>query len=334
MKKIAYLFTLFALFTACNSGNKESGNNQHQAIDTTSTEIVIEKHTDIDYTQCPLTYLIQGELFFHSVAENQAVKFEEETEPIFNFTFDDKGEILYYSVARDSMLWLKSADINQPEVAPQWLTNLELTKEDCTTETYGQATPLYYNNGALLLCHNFNWNYYDFESMAIYSIANNSIVHKEYDYHLIQKASGELSSDKFEQYFKVVDGQLYYSHHDADVCLSDHLDFNSLKSNEEEDFWVETTFTSFLLSPDKTKILFGAIIEMGDLGHGPYCIANSDGSNQMILTQTDISSNKKPMWLKNNSVAFIDFENNLSVANNEDNSIQIVAQDVTDYKAR
>ena len=66
----------------------------------------------------PLAYLINGELFFHSFDDNQKVKFTEEPEAIFNFTFDPEGNIMYYSVERDSMLWLKSAHIRDLEITP------------------------------------------------------------------------------------------------------------------------------------------------------------------------------------------------------------------------
>ena len=116
-------------------------------------------------------------------------------------------------------------------------------------------------------------------------------------------------------------------------CLTKQ-DFNVLRNKETEDYWVETEFISFTLSPDETKILYGTIIEMDDLGHGPYCIANKDGSNQMILEQTDIGSNKNPVWLKNNSIIFTDYEKNLFVANNDELSIQKIAENVSLYGAR
>ena len=330
MKKTACLFIIFVLLSACNNGNKESGNNEHQTADT----IAIEKSVDITYTECHLAYLIDGELYFHNVEENQRVKFTEEPQIIFNFTFDPEGKTMYYSIKHDSILWLKSVDIDQSEITPQWLTSWGLTKKDCTTETYGEASPLFYYNGNLIIQHNFNWEYYNFRSMAFYSIANNSIAQKEYDYELIQKAAGELPSEKSEQYFNEVDQQLYYTRNNTNVSLSDQLDFKALRGKESEDYWVETAFNSYTLSPDETKILYGVMIEMGDLGHGPYCIANADGSNQMILTETDIASNNMTMWLKNNSVVFTDYKDNLFVANNDESSIQKIAENVTEYKAR
>ncbi|MDD2386707.1 MAG: membrane lipoprotein lipid attachment site-containing protein [Bacteroidales bacterium] len=322
MKKIIYLLVILAVLSACTSGNRKNGNNEEKMADTIAAETI-----DIAYMQCPLAYLIDGELYFHSFDEDQKVKFAEESEVIFNFTFDDEGKTLYYSVERDNSLWLKSADISEAELTPQWLTDWKIKKDDCISQTYFEASPLLFNNDELIIQHNFNWEYYDFKSMAIYSIANNKITKKEYDYKLISKAFGQLSSDKSEQYFKTIDQQLYYTRNNSKVCLTDNLNFDVLKQKENEDYWVETEFINFTFSQDETKILFGALLEFGDLGHGPYCIADANGSNQMIILQTDISGTKEPIWLTNNSLAFIDNVKNLFVIN--DDVTQQIAENVT-----
>lgn len=334
MKETIYFLSIFAILSACSVGNQENRNNELQPADTTATEPILEKPADIAYTQCQFAYLIDGELFFHNVDEDKKVKFSEENENILNFTFTPEGNTLYYSVERDGTLWLKLADIRESTITPQGVVDWNLKKDDCISETYGEVSPLFYYKGDLIIRHNFNWDYYDFYSTAIYSIANKNITQKEFDYDFIQKISGELSSNKAEQYFQTIDENLYYTRNNKKVCLSEELDFKVMRNKEEEDYWVETEFTSFTLSPDETKILYGAMIEMGDLGHGPYCIANTDGSNQMILAGTDIAGSKNPVWLKNNIVVFIDNKNNLFVADNDNNSIRQIAENVTDFKLR
>ena len=90
-----------------------------------------------------------------------------------------------------------------------------------------------------------------------------------------------------------------------------------------------------MFSLDESKILFKVMIGYNEeTFHGPYCIDDSDGSNQMILTETDISSNKEAIWIKNNTVVFTDYKDNLYVANNYDNSIQKIAENATEFKAR
>ena len=333
MKKTIYFLALFAILSACNSGNQNNGNNELQPADTTSAEASLEKPAAIAYTQCPLAYLVDGQLYFHSLDEGKKVKFSEETDDILNFTFNPEGNILYYSVERDSSLWLKLADISESTITPEWLVDWGLMKNEFISETYGGLSPLYYYKGELISRFNFSWDSYDFNKMAIYSIANKKITQKGFDYGFILKISGELSSNKAEQYFQTIDENLYYTRNNKKVCLSDKLDFGVLRSKGNEDYWEETDFNSFMFSPDETKILYGTMIEAGDLGHGPYSIANKDGSNQMILPQTDISD-KNPVWLKNNKIAFIDTENKLFVADNDENSIRQIAENVMIYVAR
>ena len=171
MKKIIYFLAIFAIISACGGGNQNNGNSELQSADTTMTETTAEKPADIAYTQCPLAYLVEGELFFHSLDDNKNVKFVEESDTIFNFTFGAEGTTLYYTVEREGTLWLKSAVISDSKITPQWLLDWKLKKDDCITDTYGEISPLLYHKGELLMEHGFIWDYYDFRKFYIYSIA-------------------------------------------------------------------------------------------------------------------------------------------------------------------
>jgi Tol biopolymer transport system component len=334
MKQTICFLTILIMLSACSSGKQKSVNNQPQPSDTIAAETTMKKPADIAYTQCPLAYLVDGELYFYNIDDNKKVKFVEESGAILNFTFDTEGKYLYYNVERDGALWLKLADISGSKVTSQWLADWKLKKDECISETDREMSPLFYYKGDLIIRHNFNWDSYDFNKMAIYSIANKNITQKGFDYDFIIKISGELSFNKAQQYFQTMDENLYYTRNNKKVCLSDKLDFKVLRNKESEEYWVETEFNSYTLSPDETKILYGTMIEMGDLGHGPYSIANANGSSQMILVGTDIAGSKKPVWLKNNNVVFFDNENNLFVANNDDNSVRKIAKNVSGYVAR
>ena len=325
---ILCFWAVLATLSGCSDGN-QSLSNEPQA-----TQATAQQPADIRYTQYPLAYVQDGELFFHSAVDDKKVKFTEESAAIFNFTFDTAGKTLYYSVERGNTLWLKSADISVAEVTPQWVVDWQLQKDDCITATYSEASPLLYQQGKLLIQHDFSWDYYGFKSMAIYSVAKNTINHKEYDQSVIDTYSGELTFDKVGQYFQNRNRQLFYTGNNAPVSLTNALDFSALRLNENEDFGVDTDFTSFIFAPDKTKILFAVMLEFGDLPHGPYCIANADGSQQMLLRDTDIASSRKPVWLKNNSVAFIDNDENLFVANNDENIILKVAENISSFATR
>ena len=326
IKKAFYFLMMLFMLSACTESNSQEAKTVVQTTDAAAQQV-----SNIAYTEYPLAYLVDGQLFFYSLADNKKIKFTEEPSAIFNFTFDTEGTTLYYNVERDNTLWLKSADISTADVTPQWLLDWQLQKDDCITETYDETSPLLYHQGKMLIQHGFNWDNYYFSSMAIYSIGTKEISRKKLDYDVIQKYSGALTFDKTDQYFKTIKQQLYYTGNNAKVCLTDKLDFVAQKTEGDEVDEIE--FTGFMLSPDKTKILFGAAVSWGDLGHGPYNIANADGSQQMMLKGTDIASSKQPMWLKNNRVVFIDNESNLFIANNDENTIEKVAENVSSYVA-
>ena len=334
MKKTISFLGILALLSACTGAKQKLDSNGQQAGDKTTAEAITQNFSGIDYTQFPLAYLVEGELYFHSLDDNKSVKFIEEPDGIFNFVFDTEGETLYYSVERDSTLWLKSADISTSKITPKWVVDWELKKDECITETFGEESPLRYHKGELLMEHGFNWGFYAFRKFDIYSITSKEkkSMEMDSDWHFCEKFEVELSREKEEQYFKTTKQQLYYIRDNAKACLTDKLNFEVLKG--EGDDRTETEFHYFTFSPDETKILFGVLIGWGDLPHGPYCIANVDGSNQMMLEGTDIAVIKKPAWLKNNSLAFRDNESNLFVTNNEDNSFHKIAENVSSCVGR
>ena len=334
MKKTIYFLTVFAILSACVGGNQNNGNNEPQTIDTTAAEAILEKHADISYTQCPLAYLVEGELYFYNFENNEKVKFVEESEPIFNFTFDSEGETLYYSVEREGSLWLKTGDISESTFTPKWLVDWELIKKEFISDTDGGPSPLYYYKGELISRYNYSWDIYDFDKIAIYSLANKKITRKDNDYSFLSKVYGELSPEKYEQYFQAVDEHLYYSDNNTKVALTNTLNLDKIKREMSEEFWNETEFTDYTFSPDNTKILFGALVWQGEVSFGRYCISNIDGSQQMILEQSRTDIGRRPIWLKNNKIAFIGDENKLFVADNDKNSIRQIAENVMIYVAR
>ena len=344
MKKTIYFLAIFALMSACTSGKQKTDNNEQQTAETTTAELTetnMEKRADISYTQCPLAYLIEGELYFYNDDDNIKVKFVEETEPIFNFTFDTEGETLYYSAERNNQLWLKKAILSNSIVTPDWVHDWCLEKDN---ETNDYPNQLYFSEvvepnhkGELLLEYQFDISYNDFRKFEIYNIATEqSIIGDKYsDQALIEKFKPEVSEAKSGEYFETTREQLYYTRNNVKVCLTDKLDINGLKNKYDIDYGIKTQFSDYTFSPDETKILFRALLgNSEDTFHGPYCIANADGSNQFILEQATASWEISPAWLKNNKIAFTDREENLYVANNKDNSVQKIAENVSVYLGR
>ena len=147
MNKKIYFLAIFALMSACIGCKQKTDKNGN-------TETTMEKRTDISYMQYPLAYLIEGVLYFHDFENSEKVKFIEEPDPILNFVFNAEGKTLYYSVERDNTLWLKSAEISNSEIIPQWLMSWNLNIED--DFSFVGMNPLYYHEGKIVIMHGYH----------------------------------------------------------------------------------------------------------------------------------------------------------------------------------
>ena len=319
MKQTIYLFTLFALLSTCNIN---TSNNDKQS------------DAACAYTDCSLAYLIDGELYFHNFEENTKTKFAEESEPILNFVFDEEGKVLYYSIERDGTLWLKSANISKSEIIPEWVISWQLIKEKAFSNK--EMSPLYYNEGKVIIQHGFHSASQHYDKMSMYTVSDNTINHSELDYTLIPSSFGAFTTEKNEEYFETIDEDAYYISDNAKICLTDRMDFYTEEEKNEDDSYAseDSYYYGFTFSPDSSKVLFVAQILEHKWVYGPYCMANIDGSNQMILEPSDRFVEALPVWVNNNSVIFMDQESNLYVANNDENSIEMIAENVSDFKTR
>jgi hypothetical protein len=325
MKKSTCLLAMLVIFAACTNGNKNDANTKQQRGYTTTANA---------YLKAPVVYLIDGELYFHDFEGNTKTKFAEESEPILNFVFDDEGETLYYNVERNNTLWLKSANIGKSEIKPEWVINWHLSNNEAFSNK--AMSPLYYNEGKVIIQHGFDSPSQHYDKMSVYSISDNNINHTELDYKLIASSFGAFTTEQNVEYFETIDENAYYIYDNAKVCLTDKMVFYTEdEKNEAHSYASEDSYYyGFTFSPDSTKVHFVAQILEQKWRYGPYCIANIDGSKQMVLEQSDCFIEALPVWLKNNSVVFIDHEGSIYVANNDENSIEMIAKGVFDFKTR
>ncbi|NLZ94493.1 MAG: hypothetical protein GX921_01550 [Bacteroidales bacterium] len=325
MSKTICLFSIILLSLACSSGDNKNANNQHQTTYTSTVNV---------YLQAPLAYLIDGELYFHDFEGNTKTKFAEESEPILNFVFDAEGKVLYYSVERNNSLWLKSADISKQQIKPEWVISWQLIKDKAFSNKV--MSPLYYNEGKVIIQHGFHSPSQHYDKMSMYIISDNYINHTKLDYKLIASSFGAFTTEKNEEYFETIDEDAYYIYDNAEVCLTDKMVFYTEDEKNENDSYAteDSYYYGFTFSPDSTKVLFVAQILEHKWVYGPYCIANIDGSNQMVLEQSDHFIKALPVWLNNNSVAFMDHEGSLYVANNAKNSTEKIAINLFDFKSK
>ncbi len=307
-----------------NSSNSDSINSQKTS----------EKETDTEhqkYKGAEIAFVKDGKLYFYYPQNNETKQLEEEKETVFNCVFDNTTDLIYYTVERDSLLWLKKANYSSEK--PLEITeicNLKVKKEECITSTYSEKTLLIFSRAEeIILPYNFVWDFFNFTKMAVYSTlkGDNTVEHKELNYDYIN----EFWNYEDNLQHQVKNNNLIYKGQN----LSENL---NLKVDEGMDI----EFTEFKFSIDRSKLLFGAFLAMGDLAHGPYCISNINGTHQQILVEDGLSSPFKPFYLGNKVVFWqqkegkseYEYYKQLCITNEKDNSISVIEKELDYYTVR
>ena len=237
-----------------------------------------------DYSEFPIAYVKEGGLYFFN-PENQTIKrFTEEADSVFNCVYSDKNNMFYYMVSKNGMLSFKEVDLAVTPIQISLLKGLKSATQDFFSETYGEKAALSFINNNLLLECDFEWDYYSFSKYLEYSI----------DWNTLSKLDGEMF---YEKYINFIERE------GPDTDYNPIFDkAKPLVISEEQIDGDELEYYLTEESADKSKIIFAILVGFGDLPHGPYCVANADGSMMKLLNDTDMGSKFKPVWCNNNAV--------------------------------
>ncbi len=289
-----------------------------------------------DYRGAEVAFVKDGKLYFYYPKSEEIKQLEEETERVFNCVFDNTTDLIYYTVERDSMLWLKKAFYHHDKpVQITVIANLKVKKESCITDTYGEKSILLFTRAeSIVLPYKFVWDYFNFRKAVVYEttvgdVGDNSIRYKEYDYR---------DSDYFNKFTQTIQHEVV---NNELICTGIDLS-GSLDLKLDEDI-EEMEFTQFKFSFDNSKLIFGAVLGIMDLAHGPYCVANVDGTHQQLLVEDGLSSEFKPFWV-GNQVVFLRSKKGISeddmpvqqlcITKAEDNMISVIDEGVDYFTVR
>jgi hypothetical protein len=254
---------------------------------------------------CDVAVLDNGKVTFYNSTEDKFVPFVVETDSVINGVFA-YGDEFFYTVAIGDELYLKRMYMSDYYSTPSMLTDWDLQLGDCVSETYGRASELYWiqNLDRIGINHNFSWDYYNFADIRFYSFYDNV--------KLDGWAEGDEESDAndptFMKYsedlesFSTAEQNYYYTTGNRTACLSDKIDFRKFVSNPE--YYEEPEFSLLSIDPTRKNVAYVALLEWGDLGHGPLCYASLDGKVQMAFEGTD-APDLIYGWLKNGSLLFV-----------------------------
>lgn len=283
--------TILCFLTACNPAKS----NQTE---TSENSRVIKKHQYDSFANAHIVaYQKDGQVYFYNVEADDRVPFTEETEEIFNLKFDPDGHSMYYTVVRDGVLWLRKVVFSDAGVQLEDLLNLNIPKEKCITETYGDNSLMEYQDGKLLIRSDFSWDGYNFGTYNIYTIADNTLTTTS-DSEEASKRFGALYQESDDR-FETENEHMIYLHNGNRICLTDQL---NLKAMGDDYGSTEVDYFKQTVSPDGSKVAFVAINSFGDLAHGPLCIADADGKHQQRLSEDGAAQYFPLQWAGNQLV--------------------------------
>lgn len=275
-----------------------------------------------------LAILDHGKLTFYSSATDTYFPLLNETDSVVNGDFDH-SDAFFYTVAIGDNLYLKHIIYGEYTRHPELLTSWDLKLEDCVSQTYGKVSPLmlYPDISVASIMHDFNWEYYSFENNRLY------------DYGFRKKHEGwdpdEYETDSFDEEFlkwdmdmekfDSHDNNFYYHDGDAEYCVSDKIDFHKYVS--EPSYYEDPEFSLISIDPTNRCVIYSAIIEHGDLGHGPLCFATLDGQKQLAFEDTD-AQDMFTGWLNDGSLLYAHNRNIIRVS---PDGTSRVFSDATDF---
>lgn len=302
-----FLLMMMALFAVSCNNTQEPGNNPTPQTNN-STSLA-------DYD---MVLMEAGQLVFYQNATGKRLPFVAETDSVVNAVYDSHNT-LYYSVSRNKALSLKCLKLSEPDPKPVELADWNLTVDDCITFIYPLGNLLLNEDESeVAIQSNVIALYKTFGDMVVYNTKTQTVTKEtetsfdeetgEVEYNEIEfvaKTMPEVDNNLFESGEK---GALYYvGGSNGRVCLTDKLNFPAMfdKTPEELDNEAVVTMPKSL-NPQGTKVMFSTVIPDGIFTHGPYNVANLDGSNQCTLN-TDIEFGM-PNWLKDGSLVFVRFD--------------------------
>ncbi len=260
------------------------------------------RQSDLD--GCDVAFMDNGKVTFYNSLADVFVPYVVEEDSIINGAFVG-DDMYYYTVSIGDKLYLKRVYLGV-FVEPAMVTDWELQLNECVSETYGKAAELNWipNLNRIGINYNFSWDFYDFSDIRFYDLNEQMKMDGWVEGESETDGYDDKLMQNMEDYerFHAEEGNYYYTDGNQRVCLSDKINFREYVSDPE--YFAEPEFEFYSIDPTRTNVAYAAIIEWGDLGHGPLCVASLDGKMQVAFKNTD-AANLNWGWLGNGALLYV-----------------------------
>lgn len=283
------LFLLVAALVVSGCDRKPKTVKTAAATDVSNTEMVI---------------LSNGQMQFFDFETNTLMPLESETDSVISVVYDN--DKLYYTVAKNDIqnLELKVIDLNETNPQPKLCADWQLTEYEVVGYVYGfDVSSMQFDaNRENIYLIPADMESVNYDGTVVYNIATGKVgrVTAE-EFFTTDRRGNKVPYDHF--FFE--NGMFYYASPEGKVCVNDKIDFSVLFTDENQ--MNDREYFPVAVSPDEKQLAYSVGLYWGE-EWGFYCIANSDGSKQTMLTDSDITG-IEPGWLADGTLAYVSYRN-------------------------
>lgn len=254
-----------------------------------------------------MVILDNGKLIIYNSQTDKFIPLETEKDSVVNAAFMGEDN-LYYTVVIGDNLYLKNYYFSPYSMEPSFQADWELKLNDCVSETYGETARLmtYPSLFRVGLPFDFSWDFYSFANTKFYDpVSRTKWEGWKEDEETDSFDADFMKWDEDMSKFTTENNDFYYTGNGSNVCLTNKIDFKQYASDLS--YYEEPEFMFYSIDPTNKNVCFSGIIEYGDLGHGPLCLASLDGKLQMAFEDTD-AADMTYGWLNDGSLVFVGSE--------------------------
>lgn len=266
-------------------------------------------------TDYDMVYLQGGKMVFYKDQPQENRIYKTERDSVVNAIYS-LDSTLYYTVSHNGDLILKSLDLKDPKAKPVKVINWDLKTIDCDNYMDGNLGDLCFNKAQnqLAMRSVMAYSYHLYCNINVYDLKNKTMNKAALYQYMPDTDELYITDEKidFRPYkeYNVANtfetsifGDLYYKVDSTKISLTNQLDYRKMMPLEPEESTEYVDINVISMNPDRSKVLFTAMMPWDDYNYSCYCVSTLDGKTQISLDSE--MTKREPRWLKDGSLVFV-----------------------------